>query len=480
MAIDKFLITPEKSGDAQSDTQTLQKEESVLDKISASDKRLYYEGWRNGWHGSICRRGNIYRFIEMTRGEAGVPTEVKMNEDDNPIVAIGIVAYWLMLKSKQELEQKCLTTSGNGMPQDFGKMFETYTKDLFNQFRDSQRDNSLTWDWDWEYEFYAKIIIPQEIASNKITETLFDYVTNSDINLVRAIMKSYIKYLKKCRTERGYRVSPELLVLRYVDSRDDSKYEDLEDYEVNTILTDLEEKGYILVAWIEGHRHEAARMLDKGRTYLKQLEERECVKVIAPANAPQPSSEKPSTEALPDIVGYHKQHEHPSIIDEEDWDDSLDDVFTKKVKPQEIKKALETLTSTTLSEEKRRFVYYKVLVYIRYIPTEKRGSKKNFLKWWNLHFNCNWVKTETSDPFKFRINSRLMNSQPYEWNKIDMDNANDYYDFAKTVKNTFTQTVINNVAQDGQDFNAGPLFDRGQFLKDTHKPINNGITYFKT
>ena len=186
---------------------------------------------------------------------------------------------------------------------------------------------------------------------------------------------------------------------------------------------------------------------------------------------------RPSESPVPKL---HPALCDKNIIEDKDWDDSLDDVFNKKVKPQEIKKALETLTSTTLSEEKRRFVYYKVLVYIRYIPTEKRGSKKNFLKWWNLHFNCNWVKTETSDPFKFRINSRLMNSQPYEWNKIDMDNANDYYDFAKTVKNTFTQTVINNEAQDGQDFNAGPLFDRGQFLKDTQKPINNGRTYFKT
>lgn len=164
----------------------------------------------------------------------------------------------------------------------------------------------------------------------------------------------------------------------------------------------------------------------------------------------------------------------------EEWDDSLDGVFHEKIKPQEIKKALETLSSATLSEDKRRFVYYKVLVYIRYIPAEKRGSKKNFLKWWSLHYNCNWVQTDTLDPFKFRVDKRLMNSQPYEWNGIDMDNANDYYNFAKTVKNTFTQTVINNVAQDGQDFNLGPLLDRGIFLKDTRRPINNGRTFFKT
>ena len=197
-------------------------------------------------------------------------------------------------------------------------------------------------------------------------------------------------------------------------------------------------------------------------------------------NKPKPSPEELSTETSCQTAQPNDKSAHDQDADNEEWDDSIDSVFNKKVKPQEIKKALETLTSATLSEDKRRFVYYKVLVYIRYIPTEKRGSKKNFLKWWNLHFNCNWVETHTLDPFKFRVDSRLMNSQPYEWNEIDMDNANDYYDFAKTVKNTFTQTVINNVAQDGQDFNAGPLLDRGQFLKDTHKPINNGKTFFKS
>lgn len=161
-------------------------------------------------------------------------------------------------------------------------------------------------------------------------------------------------------------------------------------------------------------------------------------------------------------------------IEEEVWDDSLDDVFNIKLKPQMIKKSLEELTSTTLSEDKRRFVYYAVLVYIRWIPTPKRGSKKLFLQWWNLHFNCNWVETSTNDPFKFRVNPSLNKSQPSDWYKLEMDNAIDYFNFAKTVKDKFTQTVINNIAQDGQDFNAGPLRDRSIYLKNTNDPINSG------
>ncbi len=85
-------------------------------------------------------------------------------------------------------------------------------------------------------------------------------------------MNSYIKYLKKIRTEKGYQVNPELLVLRAIDSGDKTKQEDLEEFEVTTILDTLEEKGYIQVAWIEGHSPEAVRLLDKGRVYLKHLE----------------------------------------------------------------------------------------------------------------------------------------------------------------------------------------------------------------
>lgn len=247
-------------------------EETVLDKISANEIRFYYEGWRNGKHGAICQWNGIYRFVEQSRGKTGILDDVKRNKDDNPIVAIGIVAYWLQFNSRMNTIIKRLTKYKNEIPKDIREQFDNYTKIRFEQFREEHRDDPNTLDWDWEYEFYVNTIIPHEIAFNKRSEALFDYISDSDINLVKAVMKSYIKYLKKCRAEKGYRVSPELLVLRAVDSQDNRKYEDLEDFEVNTILDKLESEGYIKVAWIEGHKPEAIRMLDKGRAYLKQLE----------------------------------------------------------------------------------------------------------------------------------------------------------------------------------------------------------------
>ena len=248
-------------------------EESVIDKISANNIRYYYEGWRNGKHGSICQQNGIYRFVEMARGKSGMLDDVNRNEEDNPIVAKGIVAYWLQFNSRMDTVIKRLTKYNCEIPKDIREQFDTYTQIRFEQFRKEHRDDPNTWDWDWEREFYTNFIIPHEIDFNKRSEALFDYISDSDIVLVRSVMNSYIKFLKKTRTEKGYQVNPELLVLRAIDSGDETKQENLEEFEVTTILDTLEEKGYIQVAWIEGHKPEAVKLLDKGRVYLKNLEE---------------------------------------------------------------------------------------------------------------------------------------------------------------------------------------------------------------
>lgn len=276
-----------KEESTQGDANRTNMTESVIDKISPSNMRVYYEGWRNGKHGSICQSNGIYRFVEMTRGKSGILDDVKRKEEDNPIVAKGIVSYWLQFNSRMDTVIKRMTKYNCEIPKDIREQFANYTQIRFEQFRQEHRDDPNTWDWDWDREFYANVIIPHEMGFNKQTEALFDYISDSDIELVRGVMNSYIKYLKKCRADKGYRVSPELLVLRAIDSGDETKYEDLEEFEINTILDKLEGKGYIQVAWIEGHKPEAVRLLDKGRVYLKQLEEGSVVDKIKPSVTPQ-------------------------------------------------------------------------------------------------------------------------------------------------------------------------------------------------
>ena len=208
-------------------------EQSVLDKITTNNWCYYYEGWRNGQKGGFVQKNGIYRFHEMVRNKGGILGDVHKEEDENPIVAIGIVAYWLIFNSRKDTVIRRLTNYRVEIPKDMKEQFDNYTKVRFDQFKAELRDDPNTWDWDWEFEFYTKYIIPHEIKLNNISEALFNYISDSDITLVRAVMNNYIEYLKKIRTEKGYNVSSELPVLRSIDSEDETKNEDLDDYEVN-------------------------------------------------------------------------------------------------------------------------------------------------------------------------------------------------------------------------------------------------------
>ena len=464
-------IPTHKSEHEEENTQDIQQaanmEESVLDKISANNIRFYYEGWRNGKHGSICQRNCIYRFIEQAHGKSGMLDDVKRNEDDNPIVAIGIVAYWLQFNSRMDTVIKSMTKYKGEIPKDIREQFDNYTQIRFEEFRNEHRDDPNTWDWDWKYEFYAKYIIPHEIEWNKMSEALFDYISDSDIALVRAVMKCYIKYLKKCRAEKGYRVSPELLVLRAVDSQDDTKYEDLEDYEVNTILDNLEGEGYIKVAWISGHRPEATRMLDKGHAYLKQLEEREDVIDVAPVKTPQPFFEEYSTgfqtqtTQLDDDSEYVEDEEWDEDEDEDDgeygdedevWDNQYDTIFDKKIDYHKVKLQIEILISDKVKGKRRWYVLYRVFKYLEWTKV----TQKKFIDWITHHYDWEGVN-------EFRgVQTEFINSNPPNWKDLiikgkdgfpdNEDLGPDYYDFAEQIRDTFVNVDNNGEMHDKNEF----------------------------
>lgn len=264
-------ILKNKESDKQDTSNEVEMEANVLNRISANNIDYYFEGWRNGKKGAISQENGIYRFIEQTRGKSGMLDRVYHNTKDNPIVAVGIVAYWLMFKQGKDIVLQRLTKY-ESIPESMREMFESYTQERFNLFKKSNRDNPDAWDWDWDFEFFSKYIIPHEMELNKMSEALFDYISDDDIQLVRSVMNNYIKYLKKVRQEKGFHVSAELLVLRSLADSNLYMLEDLEDFEINTVLDQLESGGYIKVAWIEGHQPESIRLLDKGRTHLKHLE----------------------------------------------------------------------------------------------------------------------------------------------------------------------------------------------------------------
>ena len=423
--------------------------------------------------------------------------DVKRNKDDNPIVAIGIVAYWFQYNSRMDTVIKRLTKYKGEIPKDIREQFDNYTKIRFEQFRNEHRDDPNTWDWDWEYQFYANAIIPHEIAFNKQSEALFKYISDSDIALVRAVMNNYIKYLKKCRTEKGYHVGPELLVLRAVDSQDDTKYEDLEDYEVNAILEKLEGEGFIKVAWIEGHKPEGTRMLDKGRAYLKQLEEGEGVIDVEPVYTPQPSSENLTNENSSQMTQPDDDLEHES--NDEEWDEvtpelreydtTYDYIFDPRVKPEEVKKTLDKITTFDKRQHPFWFVFMKVLVHLQWIPTST--YTKDVLKWASLQYNLNWTTKKQLSFSEIGGDKRDMNREANEgkqkkmkdtditlWNTISKTEFRDiekYRKFALLLKKTFVHFIVDGLeVEEVTDFNLGKPRDRAKFMKSPQKLINWG------
>lgn len=431
-------------------------EDSVLNYISATEMRFYYEGWRNGKHGSICQRDGIYRFIEQVRGKAGLLDDVKRNEEDNPIVAIGIVAYWLMFNSKKDLVLKRLTQYKNGIPQDIRELFDTYTKERFNQFKAAHRDDPLTWDWDWDYEFYTKYIIPHEIELNRSSEVLFDYISDSDIKLVRDVMKSYIKYLKKCRADKGYRVDPELLILRAVDSQDETKYEDLEDYEVNTILEKLKDEGYIDAMWVHGQKLPwVCEMLDKGRVYLKKLEEGE----IVPQNNKQSEGSQHEDEQTPS-----SSTEDDNITNDEnirDWD-LFKDWILKNVVIEAIKNIP---VGEVVGDVKRHFVIHTVLKEIGWLRHKQATRYVGLMKYHKVvDFAAIDFRDNDLKPFK-KIKTTKWGSHLTP----DSDLGEKYRKFADIVRNTFTR-VINGKLDDLERFYVkGKIRYNQVFIDDGNK-----------
>lgn len=482
-------------------------EKSVLNYISATEMRFYYEGWRNGKHGSICQTNGIYRFVEMARGKSGILDDVNRKED-NPIVAKGIVSYWLQFNSRMDIVINRLTKYNCEIPKDIREQFDNYTQIRFEQFRREHRDDPKTWDWDWEYEFYVNTIIPHEIAFNKESEALFDYISDSDIELVKAVMKNYIKYLKKCRTEKGYRVSPELLVLRAVDSQDDTKYEDLEDYEIKAILEKLKCEGYIDAMWVHGQKLPwVCKLLDKGRAYLKQLEEGADVIDVEPVNTPQPYSEQVSTENSSQMTQPDDDSKFNQDVDNEEWDEDEDEdevevtpesreydttydyIFDPRVKPEEVKKALDNITTFDKCQHPFWFVFTKVLVHLKWIPTST--YTKDILKWASLQYDLNWTTKRQLSFSDIGGDKRDMNREANEgkqkkikdiditlWNTISKTEFRDiekYRKFALLLKKTFVHFIVEGLeVKESTDFNHGKPLDRIKFMKSSKNLINSG------
>lgn len=153
---------------------------------------------------------------------------------------------------------------------------------------------------------------------------------------------------------------------------------------------------------------------------------------------------------------------------EEEWDSSRDDIFNNKVKPHEIKKAIDGVESEKVSGRPYFFVVFTILKIIKYIPINT--SPRDFLLWVNLHFNRGWSENpHKKHQLNFRLEGtikQLSRKHPSEWKDWDSwsDIGSVYYKLAISLKNAFTQVVDKGqLVDDSESFEH--IIDRPQFLR---------------
>lgn len=249
-------------------------EDSLLDRIPQVCHMDYiYDGWPNGMAGTISGHSSKpeYRFYQAFVDDKGNYRLISRAEESAPLVAIGIVFYWLQHRVSNNRLTNILSK-----PEQFKKnireQFESYTDIRFSQFKTQHKDDPNSWNWDWNFEFYCKYIIPHELELNKLSEALFEYINEDDIKLVRSVMNNYIEFLKTRRTELGYEMNPELIVLRYLQSNNVFDLEGMSKTKLNVIYTELEGKKLIKVYRLDESTPWDIRILDAGLLRIDEME----------------------------------------------------------------------------------------------------------------------------------------------------------------------------------------------------------------
>jgi hypothetical protein len=288
--------------------------ECMLDKIpTVYNTDLYISNtWANGKVGAITDRMNncVYRFYKSEMNKLGHYEVSQNNTPENcPIVATGIIGYWLHHRPNDYR----FATWDIKQDKPFDDIFHDYTEIKLNNFKDYlKKSDPSSRRRDLDREFYTEVIIPIEEELNQQSKALYDYITSEERNLVGRIMDEYMFYLKEKMEEYGTEklsdnASAELKVLKYWETNNDSVLGDMPDYEFNVICDDLERGGYLLVAWVEGHVPEGARLLDRGKLYLRQLEAEAKKKTTATTNGnskQRPPHKKDEKKVKPDWTKY--------------------------------------------------------------------------------------------------------------------------------------------------------------------------------
>lgn len=159
--------------------------ESLLDKISHSSHcSCITDKWKNGEVGEIVDiiGDGSYRFVDYAiEGDVIKKCYVSKEEELNcPIIATGIVGYWLHNRDKFTIKP----------------LFESYYSLKMSQYEKEHENDNDAWNRDLKKEFALCYHIPTEKKAIHSSEAIFKFLKEEDVQKIRNITKNYLLFIR--------------------------------------------------------------------------------------------------------------------------------------------------------------------------------------------------------------------------------------------------------------------------------------------
>lgn len=163
--------------------------ETLLNKISKHpNNTIVSDAWLTGQTGKIVDlQGNfVFRFIDyIDSPELRIKHTTIENQLSCPIVACGLIGYWLHKKDSEGTKA----------------IFDGYYELCLKNYEKEHECDDNAWERDLKKEFVCRHHVPTEKKWLKASEALFPYITESDQKRVKSIMANYLKYARSKRKQ---------------------------------------------------------------------------------------------------------------------------------------------------------------------------------------------------------------------------------------------------------------------------------------
>ena len=163
--------------------------ETLLDKISKHpNNTIVSDAWLTGQTGEIVDlQGNcVFRFIDyIDSPELRLKHTTEESQLSCPIVACGIVGYWLHKKDIEGTKA----------------IFDGYYELRLREYEKAHESDDDAWERDFKKEFVCRYHISNEKKKIKTSEALFAYITESDQKRIKSITDNYLKFARAKRKE---------------------------------------------------------------------------------------------------------------------------------------------------------------------------------------------------------------------------------------------------------------------------------------